>query len=61
MDEIAITKKLALEIYSYLGTQPAKQVNLIYNQLAIAIDKAQKVRASVPTENSENIPEKGKE
>jgi len=53
MDEVVITKKLALEIYSYLGAQPAKQVNLIYNQLAIAIDKAQKGEKQTPEQGKE--------
>ena len=59
MEEVVISNKLALEIYSYLGTQPAKQVNLIYNQLAIAIDKAQKTQMAI--DSTANTPDKGKE
>lgn len=53
MENITVPKKLAYDLYAYLGSRPAKEVNLMFNQLAIAIDTAQKGEKNVPTKGEE--------
>ncbi len=48
MNEITLPIKLVLDIMQYLGTRPIKEVNILYNSLAIEIDKAQKAQVKQP-------------
>lgn len=56
MDEIKLPTKLVIEIYRYLGKRPVEEVNVLFNSLAIEINKAQKAE-----EAKAETPEKGKE
>lgn len=44
VETIAISKKLVTEIYTYLGTRPVREVNILYNGLAMEIDASVKAK-----------------